>query len=229
MSDVGARIVSVFGRSLSSAVIVLFGYLSWYAFRGRACDSREGLCEAGRRLGDILYSPSTLLSQASIAVCILGAGYIVGLLHQLVFDETLRRNYDAFYARILKFRLDRALVEYRDQTVRELSQKPFVAAAKHGLDDHLLYEIVCAIYDPNTRSYVDTARVLGASTLTLVAVLWLDCVAWAQFTPTHLAILAAATLLILFVGREAIKAQFRYRAIRLYISYLLGLRKQPPA
>jgi hypothetical protein len=226
MPEFAARLVAVFGRSLSSSVLVVFGYLVWFALRGVPCapDSIVGLCTPAMRLGEIVYSKQALVSLFGISIGLLGVGYLAGLLHDAVYDSNLRANYDSLLASFFRIRThsDRELAAKRAEAVQILTNAP-AAISPATVNDYLLYEIIGGMISTSTRHYVDEARIVGITILTAIGICWLDFLvhdhephpAWL------LAVMAAASLFLFVIGREAVKAQYRYRAIRLYVNLVL--------
>jgi hypothetical protein len=223
VSDFAGKLITVFGRSLTSAVIVLFGYLVWFAFRGTDCSGgMEIACRAGLQLGGVLYGSPPFVSQLASGVCVLGAGYVIALLHFYFFEETLRGNYDSLFATTLvASSADRTLLKRRDHAINKLSADQPLPIEKQDLSDYILYETLGGIFEVNSRNYVDVGRIVGVSALTIIFLLWLDASLYHRLTGSPLWWTGGSTIAIWLVGREFVKAQFRYRAIRIYTNYLL--------
>ncbi|MEQ1709634.1 MAG: hypothetical protein ABL864_15015 [Terricaulis sp.] len=217
MGELAARVVAIFGRGASSAVIFLFGYLAWFVVRGVDCaDNSSIACEAALRLSGIFYDQHQILPALAVGLCVLGVGYAIGLSQDFLFDETLRGNYNSLWSpRGVVGRTNAVLRELRQQSIRIL-QGRFPDLSNIRFTDYMLYEVVGGIVKTSTRQYVDEARVYGAAATTLILLSWLDVLVHEQGRLLGVPVAVVISLFAYVLGREGVKAQYRYRAIRLY-------------
>ncbi len=162
-------------------------------------------------------------------VVVLGTSYVLSLLHQVIFDGTLRRNFDALWSRSetdTLVALREKVVARTQDDLHELHQ-----ALSCRFNDYLLYEILGGIDPSSTRLFVDRAKSTGITFVSsmLVLVLWAAHLS-RGFQPFAGCLLVLGLLVVLallwVVGREVVKTEYRARAVRLYVNFLMMPRQR---
>jgi hypothetical protein len=161
-------------------------------------------------------------------IAVLGLGFALGTVQQVLFDNTLRRDFDA--SRLLGWlgseteHLTRLRERVREKLrARKLLESEAAAASDVGsletLSDRVLYEVLGAIDPTDTRPYVDSAKGLGVVFGSLIMALLGSAIYRQSWSWGSWAV--GLAIVVWWLGRETVKTQYRGRALRLYVNFLL--------
>lgn len=221
MTEMAALISRFFGRSLSSSMLlVIILFISESVSVGNPCVPTNSDCRLMAFLQQAKGNLGDVAGVGILLVLLIGAGYIVGILHDLFIDETLRTNFRALPPlSIMGWSMTRNLDQLRQQVIARLSHDNPAIVTNMKMNDYILYEIIGGLVSTDTTRYVDEARIYGHLT---ISVLLSFCAYRSQFAIYHgyIAVFAAALVFMYLLGRELVKMQYRNRAIRLYVTYL---------
>jgi len=162
-------------------------------------------------------------------IAVLGLGFALGTVQQVLFDNTLRRDFNAWPVLWYLSSENGHLNRLRDQALEKLKTQEVLDAlgrrtveAGDGTErfsDWILYEILGGIYSGPTYSFVDSAKALGVVFSSLIVTLLGSAVYREEL---HWKIPAVAlAFLFWWWGRETVKTQYRHRALRLYVNFLM--------
>lgn len=163
---------------------------------------------------------------ATLAILlVLGLGYGLSSVQQLLFDNLLKANFDPGW---LLCRLSasarseaRALGKLRSRVLDRIDGEDQLARLAGDVErtDFVLYEVLGGIDPTGTRSFVDSAKAIGVVASSAIAV-----IAWnlLQRWPLGPVGWGAAVLAVVvwWLGREATLAQYRQRSLRHYANFL---------
>ena len=177
---------------------------------------------------------------AAAVLLVLGVGYGLSAAQQVLFDNRLKKNFEPgprwawlrwiFARRLVRwFRSSvesegRALRELRTQVLDRFEKEPALARFRpvEEWTDYVLYEILGGIDPTDTRSFVDTAKSIGIVFSSAIAVtLWNLGIHFYDLPWRWRLALLAAVVVFYWLGREATAAQYRMRALRLYVNFLM--------
>lgn len=159
-----------------------------------------------------------------IVLFIVGISYGLGAAQETLYDNFLKKDFDPVLVRGASLRSEAASLKDLRLRVRErIEQEPALTRFQNlaAPSDFVLYEILGGIDTTSTHSYVDTAKATGIFFISLIivlvgnALLHLDTLGW----PRSLLLLALAGA-CWACGRAATRAQYRARAVRLYVNFL---------
>lgn len=156
-------------------------------------------------------------------LAIVGLSYLLAAAQQLLFDSWLHGDF-TFWAG----REEEVVEELRNRVIRRLKREPSLHRF-HDLGlgpddrptDYVLYEVLGGIDTISTRAYVDSAKAMGigAASVMLLSIAYL--VVFAGDLPWWgLLLLIGLAALAFGVGLWSTCAQYRSRAIRLYVNFL---------
>lgn len=171
---------------------------------------------------NLLSGHATLASAFVLIFLVIGLSYTLAALNEIVYDNTLRENFDPLVKRLPHNRtVAENLTALRGDVVIKLKDEvPNVDLEEKT--DFFLYEIVGGIVKTDTRGYVDVAKAVGTVFVSVILVGLVELVNyWTQIGLFPKVVMAPAILAVYFLGREAVCTQYRSRAIRLYINYLM--------
>lgn len=165
---------------------------------------------------------------------ILGLGYGLSSIQQIIFDNLLKKNFapGPLFCRLSKSASSEkaALEELRERALRKMAEDDDLsrlAEAEHRTD-FVLYEIIGGIDPVGTRSFVNSAKSIGVvASSAMAVVLWNLLSRWPfgdELSWTGLgkaALLLFLALAIWWIGREATLAQYRQRSLRHYVNFLM--------
>ena len=169
------------------------------------------------------------ISFAFVAILVIGTSYGLAMVQQVLFDNWLRKDFDPWPTwkwvrkRRAKNGEGNALIELRGKVATRLNEEPRLSQfyELEAASDYVYYEILGGIDPTDTRQYVDSAKSLGITSISLVfALLGGLFVHRSSLSARGWLLLLLAALVVLFLGYTAIRAQFRARAIRLYVNFL---------
>jgi len=166
-----------------------------------------------------------------LVVCLIGLSYFLSILHQLVFDNLIKENYDGW---IFKSN-NKQLTSLRTLVITKVKKK-IKDIEDTDFTDFFLYQIIGRelIYfnkPSSTSRYVDDTKSIGIFALTIIFVNIIFIVLILKETlPSALAVILLIILSIVVYGLAfiAIRSKYRSRAIRIYTNYLLGEEKAKP-
>ena len=169
------------------------------------------------------------ISFAFVAILVIGTSYGLAMVQQVLFDNWLRKDFDPLptWEWVQKLRAKNseglALAELRGKVATRLGEEPGLSRLcdLEAASDYVYYEILGGIDPTDTRHFVDSAKSLGITSISLIFALlgglfvhWPSLCGWGRF------VLFFMALGVLVLGYTAIRAQFRTRAIRLYVNFL---------
>lgn len=174
-------------------------------------------------------------------LAVLGVSYALATLQQVLFDNRLKGDFAPAKVPVSPTAPSegRQLRELRKRVVERLGSLHALRRL-WGLErgggeqgdrpsDYLLYEILGGIDPTDTRGFVDSAKSLGIVFAAAILALWIpgaihrDEVAGQLGLPVSLWLLCLLTggAVLYLLGREAVKTQYRARALRLYVNFLM--------
>ncbi|PTL85911.1 hypothetical protein [Vitiosangium sp. GDMCC 1.1324] len=218
--------------SVTFFVILALGDLIRAVLNGESAQTQV-MCYFGF-LKSLESSPGLFVPIAILVVIGISNGLYAT--QQMLFDNCLKKNFDPpkwpRFSDSVKSEA-RALTDLRTRVTQRLNTEPDLVRL-WSLDeptDYILYEILGGIDPTDTRSFVDSAKMMGivfvsiilvllghAVTLVAHAVLAWDWPHWCTWVAILLLLLAAR--LFYWWGREATRSQYRARAFRLYVNFL---------
>lgn len=171
--------------------------------------------------GEALASPGVFITLALLLL--LGVSYTLIALQQLLFDNWLKQNFDPAtrFTRSSKSEA-RALTELRNKVKQRLRDEPALGELRglQEVTDYMLYEILGGIDPLDTRGFVDSAKSTGVVFVAAIVVLLGNALVFHARLGPWLALLVLLAVLLYWWGREATVAQYRMRALRLYVNFL---------
>ncbi len=209
--------------SVTFFVIFVVGELITEEALGRSAGS--AFTDAAKRIGDALQGWEGLAGTIAVLL-VLGVGYGLSAVQQVLFDNRLRKNFDPWPKRLRSASVQSetaVLRELRDAVIHRLRSEPRLErlGSVSERTDYLLYEILGGIDTTPTVSFVDSAKALGVVfSSVIVVVSWILVVQWQELGWWSLLFLAAAAC-TWWIGREATATQYRARALRLYVNFLM--------
>lgn len=160
-------------------------------------------------------------------IAVVGLGFALGTVQQVLFDNTLRRDFPA--GRLLWWlrsendhlaRLrDRVQAKLRDRKLLDREAAGTPEGGSVDLSDRVLYEVLGGIDPTDTRPYVDSAKALGVVFGSLIVALLGSAIYRESWIWSSCAV--GLALVAWWLGRETVKTQYRGRALRLYVNFLL--------
>jgi len=180
-----------------------------------------------RLLDDSLLSRSTGFFVTVAILVVLGLGYALSSVQQALFDHPLKASFEP--GRLLRILPSmenerRALVALRTRVLARIGDEPRLLrlAGLEDASDFLLYEILGGIDPTDTRPFVDSAKAFGVVVCSAITVLvWNLVVYWSGAPVVVRLVLMLLVLVAYWIGREATCAQYRQRALRLYVNFLM--------
>ena len=175
-----------------------------------------------------------------VGLLILGVSYALMTVQQVLFDNRLKADFDPgprwkWPSKLMSLSWlcglrasaegeRRALVELRGRVLDRLGTAPDLVGHR-GLkesSDYMLYEILGGIDTIDTRPFVDSAKAMGITCISaMLALFWGAIAYWKPLGWWELVALAVLFVIAYWLGREAILAQYRARALRLYVNFLM--------
>jgi hypothetical protein len=223
MTELAALISRFFGRGLSSSlllVIIFFGVESFGS--GGVCSAGSPNCQLMEFFKETTSAYGDALGAGICVLLLIGAGYIIGIIHDVLMDDTLRGNFDALLSfRLLRRSTSEDLRGLRDAVTTKLKQDHPKITNSITLNDYNLYEVIGGMIETDTTRYVDEARVYGCLTISLLLSIFVLGIRHSLLHEWSGKVeYVALFLAILIGGREFVKMQYRFRALRMYINYL---------
>lgn len=164
-------------------------------------------------------------------IAVLGLGFALGAVQQVLFDNTLRKDFEASRALWwlksetghLSHLREEVLAKLKKQEVLEAlgRQTEEVGDTEERFTDWILYEILGGLYSGSIDSFVDSARALGVVFSSLIVALLGSAIYRYPENPSWLLWAVALAVFFGWVGHETVKTQYRHRALRLYVSFLM--------
>ena len=157
---------------------------------------------------DYLKKFDSTLMIIVIFMLFIGLSTILSILHQAVYDNFLKKDFELYFYK----HTDNAYL-------KELREKVQTSCNRPKATDYLLYQLIKAKYsDLDTKRYVDDAKTIGISFISFIIILIATIVKIKSIPVTIGSIVLILFLYIL--GKELIKSKYRSRAIFLYTNYL---------
>lgn len=213
MGSVLGQFNDLFRRSFgpSTTFIVLWAVSYYYYAK---------LTGTGTELGQELKSWLEKGAGAAIPVMVItfgmiGLSYLLSALNSIIFDHGLRENFNHDNTK------NKRLAELREAVVARMegihSLEPVLPREEAQRTDYQLYEIIRAALKTRTLSYVDRAKSTGIAAISImVLLLGYALHAWNCFS----LLLLSLGVLTYLLGKEAVMANYRTRAIRLYTEFM---------
>lgn len=175
---------------------------------------------------EILGHKSFAVASVFIAFSVLViTGFSYGLLaiQQVLFDNWQKENFDPWFPLGSSVASeDRALTELRSKVTQRLRTEPDLKglADLKEVTDYVLYEILGGIDTVDTRGFVDSAKAMGIVFVSLIIVLIGNALLYHQQLGPWSVLLVLLAVVFYVWGRETTVAQYRARALRLYVNFL---------
>ena len=172
---------------------------------------------------------SVSLLGAVFLLGLVGLSYILSTLSQVLYDNTLKENFCSCFCFKNKY-----LNIYRKRVCKKLDwyyRNNFIDFDGHlakvnrqDLSDYVLYEILGGIDPTDTRRFVNDAKAYGIIFISSVIVVIQIYFQYyhkpmGPLDPQHICFPIIGVILF-YLGRETVKAQYRARALRLYVNFL---------
>ncbi len=144
-----------------------------------------------------------------------GLSYVLAALHQVLYDDWLRADFDAWPPKLKKKEND-ILEKLRGKVRDRLGERKPPNKLDECIlaNDYLLSQVLIQQVPSDTRRYVDRAKAIGITAISAGLVLLLLAAGLGWW------LLVIPALFVLWAGFEAVKGRYRSRAIRLYIHFL---------
>jgi hypothetical protein len=134
-----------------------------------------------------------------------GLSTILTIIHQAVYDNSLKNNFNGF----IGFSIENRYLEKLRKEVQDSLDKP-------ESTDYLLYQqIKATLRDIDTSRYVDDAKTIGISFVSIL-IMFGFAIYNKNLSPFYI----LGMIVIYLIGRELVKSKYRSRAIHLYTNYL---------
>lgn len=160
-------------------------------------------------------------------ILLIGLSFFLSIVHQLIYDNLLKRNFDSFCSNLQKSLLSK----YRLLVIEKLKKEDktlYDNFENEYFTDNHLYQILgrkLSYFDKltNTKRYVDESKSIGIFFISIILSLTLWNIFY-FFKDIYSFILPSIfiSLILYIMGFFLIKSKYRSRAIRMYINYLLG-------
>ncbi len=155
---------------------------------------------------------------------LVGLSYILSALHQILYDNTLKKNFNTC---IFHNNNNALLDDLREKVIYKLnlileandSNLHFPKFESIKPTDYILYEILGGIDSTSTRGYVNDAKAYGIVFISSILVVLQVAYGYLP-TASFRGVLIFIVPVLFFLGRETVKAQYRARALRLYVNFL---------
>jgi len=154
----------------------------------------------------------------------IGISYFLSLLHQIVFDNNIKENYET---KFFWTKENDTLKNLREKVKEKLNynKKYDVLNFEKNYNDYLLYQIIGEAVD--TKRYVDDTKTYGIIFLSFISALIIFLFKSQTISKLNEQIILPycfysllGVIFLFFLTFDIIKAKYRSRALRLYINYL---------
>lgn len=143
----------------------------------------------------------------------IGLSYVLNMLHQIIFDNNIKSNFETKCFWIWE---NEILENLREKVISKLiEEQTYVRDLE--LNDYILYQIILQSEKIDTKRYIDDSKSYGIVFLSSFFAAFI--VALKIYTFLSYFILSISVF-ILFILFEVITNKYRARAIRIYIAYL---------
>jgi|GEM_PF-2037938 len=158
-----------------------------------------------------------------ILLSLVGLNYILLILNEIAYENTLRENFDSWlvqtpYNRTMSKNLSALREKVQEKTLNLYPDLHHIT----DLTDYVLYEILGGILITNTRAYVDSAKITGLVFISLISACIVSIILHYRHIGYHLIWLISLIVILYFIGRELVKTHYRSRTMRLYINFLIA-------
>jgi len=167
-----------------------------------------------------------------VVVAFLGLSYILSLLTQVIFDNNIKRKYNANTYLFWKEEENKELDLLRQKVINKIEEenKDIFPTELLKNSDMFLYQVVgrkLQFFSKETKTnrYVDETKSAG---ILFVSIMLSLCINMFIFNDIYVWKTVLNIILIgafFFMGREHLKSKYRSRATRIYVNYLLGDEK----
>lgn len=167
-------------------------------------------------------SHSTWATVLAVLFLVIGLSYTLSTLNELIYENTLRENFDSWVPWVPYNRtMSSNFTALRQSVIAKLEVDVPGLSVPHATDFYL-YEVLGGILPTNTRPYVDAAKAIGLVFVSAILVGFVELLVHGpSLSGGHFAFLSVLCVLVYLAGREAIKTQYRSRALRLYVNFLM--------
>ena len=173
---------------------------------------------------DLLKKMKLIVEEKNFAwifiVFSIGLSYFLNMLHQLVFDNNIKENYDTKY---FWTKENNVLKELREKVLEKLEKDELTILDKDKYNDYVLYQIIGGKVKKISKRYVDDAKTYGIVFLSFVMATLVLGIKTEKFLYCGL---LGIYMMTFFIVWESIKAKYRSRVIRFYINYLQNNNKE---
>jgi len=151
-------------------------------------------------------------------IVLIGTSYILKILHQAIFDNQIKSNYNSnLFYKDENNRLD----ELRKKATQKLYTIYPIFQDNLTASDFVLFQILGGILrDSQTQRYATDAKETGITFISFLIVLLV-------VSFTYCLLLLVVLPLIWYIGYELVKSKYRSRAFRLYVNFLLFSTDKP--
>lgn len=159
----------------------------------------------------------------------IGLSYFLNMLHQLIFDNNIKKNYET---KCFWTEENKVLRSLRQNVIKEIKNNEKFKNIDFDFNDYLLYQIILINKDMDidTKRYVDEAKTYGIIFLSFIlsSVVFLILIRdYLKIDEKWIVPICFYTLwgviCVFILICDAIKAKYRSRAIKIYLKYLSSL------
>jgi len=155
----------------------------------------------------------------------IGISYFLSVLHQIVFDNNIKENYETKFFWTKENDILKDLREKVKKNILNSDKNYNILDFKEKYNDYLLYQIIGEGVD--TKRYVDDTKTYGIIFLNFIIALIVVFFQSQNISKLNEQIIVPCcfygllgVIFLFFLTFDIIKAKYRSRALRLYINYL---------
>ena len=154
-------------------------------------------------------------------VLLIAISLVMTIVTQLVFDNTVKDNFESF---LIYKNENRLLQQLREKSIEKLQQETDVFNDIE-LTDYTLYQILGRKLQffkksTSTKRYIDEIKASESIFLALIISILIHL--FSNFSLVNLIISSFGIILTIGITYEYIKSKYRSRAIRIYTNFLIG-------
>lgn len=155
-------------------------------------------------------------------IILIGLSYLLSILHQLSFDNFIKKNYDG----LISSKENDTLNTLRTNVIKKVEKDLTIENITYN--DFFLYQIVgrkLAYFSKSssTSRYVDDTKSMGIFFISfLLTNIFFTSLLFNKLSLIIVIIILVISAIAYFIGFQSIKAKYRTRAIRMYVNYLIG-------
>lgn len=151
-----------------------------------------------------------------LIILVIGFSYFLSILHQLLFDNYIKKNYNGWFS---TYENDQLKV-LREKVINKLKVKLIFIDTKYS--DYILYQAIGRELSyfrkpTSTTRYVDDTKAIGIFFISIMV----TNIIFTIIGLLHISICILIIVISYIIAYFAIKAKYRSRALRIYINYLI--------